>query len=66
MRLKCEANIYTDPQQITDDLTRVINWQLLFRAHTIEHFAYFSQVHMQVMQLLLKKDLPRMFLSVKQ
>ena len=44
----------------------MLNWQLIFRASTPDHFFYLSKMFELINGLLLKKNLSKKFLSLKQ
>lgn len=38
MRLRCEANLYTEATEVEKDLRRIISWNQVFRANSIKTF----------------------------
>jgi len=38
VRLRCEANIYTSPLVLVEDIFRILGWHQVFRAYSLKTF----------------------------
>jgi len=45
IRLKCEANLYFDPEEIIRDINNVICWNQVYRASSKRSFIHISNFY---------------------
>jgi hypothetical protein len=45
IRLKCEANLYFQPEEVIKDITQVIAWNQVYRASSRRSFIHLSNFY---------------------
>ncbi len=65
IRLKCEANLYFQPQELIKDITDVIAWNQTYRASSKRSFIHLSNFYGKFIQLIAKRKFISKFFEKK-
>ena len=65
LRLKAEQNTYFDPEKLVFDIVKLISWNQLYRARSINSYKYLSGLYEFVIHLINKKSFFRKFYTLK-